>query len=86
MPRNTNVAPGKEAELYEWSLNLQPKGGINKELFTIHGTGTFDLHCERIVGPTSGNPNHPNPTLDKLATGTLELDIKSDPPPAAEKQ
>jgi hypothetical protein len=49
-------------------------------LFTIHGTGTFTLQCERVVGPTSANPNHPNPTLDRLATGKLELEVKSGPP------
>jgi hypothetical protein len=76
LPRNTSVPPGKEVELYEWKLDLQPKGGSNKELFTIHGTGKFGVQCERIVGPTSGNPNHPNPTLDKLATGKLELEVK----------
>ncbi len=76
-PRTTSIAPGKEVELYEWKLDLQPKGGINKGLFTIHGTGKVGLQCERIVGPTSGNPNHPNPTLDKLATGKLELEVKA---------
>jgi hypothetical protein len=75
-PRSTNVAPGKEVELYEWKFDLQPKGGINKELFTIHGTGKFSLHCERVVGPTSGNPTDPNPTLGKLATGKLDLEVK----------
>jgi RNA polymerase sigma factor (sigma-70 family) len=80
MPRSTNVPPGKEVELYEWKFDLQPKGGINKELFTIHGTGKFGLQCERIVGPTSGNLNHPNPTLDKLSTGRLELEIRPEPP------
>jgi RNA polymerase sigma factor (sigma-70 family) len=74
-PRSTNVPPGEEAELYEWKVDLQPEGGVNKELFTIHGTGKFSLQCGRVVGPTSGNPNHPNPTLDKLATGKLELEV-----------
>jgi RNA polymerase sigma factor (sigma-70 family) len=83
-PRDTPVAPGKEVVLYEWDCGLQPIGGISKNLFTIHGTGKFTLQCTRIVGPTTGNPNHPNPTLDKLATGKLELEIKSAPP--AEKK
>jgi RNA polymerase sigma factor (sigma-70 family) len=26
MPRSTNVAPGKEVELYEWTFDLQPEG------------------------------------------------------------
>jgi RNA polymerase sigma factor (sigma-70 family) len=84
LPRSTNVAPGKEVELYEWSFDLQPKGVIKKGLLQIHGTGKFSLQCERIVGPTSGNPNHPNPRLDKLATGKLELEVKAEKP--AQKQ
>jgi hypothetical protein len=76
LPRNTNVAPGKEVELYNWSFDLRPQGESgNKGSFTIHGTGKFSLQCERVVGPTSGNPNHPNPTLKKLATGKLELEV-----------
>jgi hypothetical protein len=77
MPRSTNVAPGKEVELYNWSFDLRPQGESgNKGSLTIHGTGKFSLQCERIVGPSSSNPNHPNPTMDKLATGKLELKVE----------
>jgi RNA polymerase sigma factor (sigma-70 family) len=87
LPRSTTVVPGKEVDLYEWEFDLRPKGvGSKKEWATIHGVGKFSLQCERIVGPTSANPNHPNPTLDKLATGKLELEIKADPPPPTEKE
>jgi RNA polymerase sigma factor (sigma-70 family) len=82
LPRSTNLAPGKEVELYEWTFDLQPNGENSSRSF-IHGTGKFSLQCEPIVGPTWLNPDHPNPTLSKLATGKLELEIKSDPPPAA---
>jgi RNA polymerase sigma factor (sigma-70 family) len=75
MPRSTNVAPGKEVELYEWTFDLQPEGENSSRSF-IHGTGKFSLQCERIVGPTWLNPDHPNPILSKLATGELELDVK----------
>jgi hypothetical protein len=75
-PHSTNVAPGKEVELYEWNIHLLPKGATSKNLVRIHGTGKFSLQCKRIVGPTSGNPNHPNPTLGKLATGKLALEVK----------
>jgi RNA polymerase sigma factor (sigma-70 family) len=85
-PHSTNVAPGKEIDLYDWGFDLQPKGGINKELFTIHGTGKFSVQCERVVGPTSGNPIHPNPALSKLATGKLELEISAAAPPPAAKE
>jgi RNA polymerase sigma factor (sigma-70 family) len=82
MPRSTTVVPGKEVELYEWEFDLRPKGERSPSNTTIHGTGKFSLQCERIVGPTSANPNHPNLTLDELATGKLELEIKSAPPAA----
>jgi RNA polymerase sigma factor (sigma-70 family) len=77
-PRSTNLSAGDEADIYKWEFDLQPKGGIgiNKEVLAIHGTGKFSLQCERVVGPTIANPNHPNPTLDKLATGKLELEVK----------
>src|SRR5262249_60409478 len=79
MPASPNVAPGKEVVLYEWSFDLRPQGESgNKGSLTIHGTGKFSLQCERIVGPTMANPNHPNPTLDKLATGKLEVEIKEE--------
>ena len=45
---------------------------------TIQGSGKISLQCERIVGPTSANPNHPNPAMSKLATGKLELEIKEE--------
>jgi RNA polymerase sigma factor (sigma-70 family) len=73
-PSTPTVAPGKEVDLYDWKIGLQPKG--EKGTFTIHGTGKFTVQSERIVGPTSANPNHPNPALDKLATGKLELEVK----------
>ena len=71
-PRNPSVAPGKEVDLYDWTISLQPKGEKSKNVFTIHGTGKFSLQCEHIVGPTSANPQHPNLPFDKLATGKLE--------------
>ncbi|MFL5341456.1 MAG: RNA polymerase sigma factor, partial [Gemmataceae bacterium] len=77
MPRSSNVAPGKEVELYEWTFDLQPNGENSSRSF-IHGTGKFSLQCEPIVGPTRFNPNHPNPTLSQLATGKLELEIKAE--------
>jgi len=85
MPRSSTVLPGKEVELYEWTFALQPKGENSSRSF-IHGTGKHTLQCERIVGPTWLNPDHPNPALGELATGKLELDITSDPPDAPEKK
>jgi RNA polymerase sigma factor (sigma-70 family) len=87
-PRSTNLAPGKEIELYEWYFELRPKGESgNDKWSTIHGTGTFSLQCDRIVGPTSANRDHPNPALSKLATGKLELEVEAAPPkPEQEKE
>jgi len=85
MPRSTNVAPGKEVELYEWEFVLQPQGENSSRSF-IHGTGKFSLQCERVVGPTWLNPDHPNPTMSKLATGKLELEINPTTPAETEKK
>lgn len=85
MPRSSTVLPGKEVELYEWTFALQPKGENSSRSF-IHGTGKHTLQCERIVGPTWLNPDHPNPALGELATGKLELDITSDLSDAPEKK
>ena len=80
-PRDTSVAAGKEVVLYEWSFDLRPQGEDGRKgCPTIHGTGKFSLQCDRVVGPTSANPNHPNPALDKLATDRLELEIKTAKP------
>jgi hypothetical protein len=85
-PRSTNLAPGKEVELYEWTFDLRPQGESgNKGSLTIHGSGKFNLQCERIVGPTSANPNHPNPAMSKLATGKLEVEVKPRAPGEKEK-
>ncbi len=78
MPRSINVMPGKEVELYEWSFDLQSNEENSSRSF-IHGTGKYSLQSERIVGATWLNPDHPNPILSKLATGKLELEIKSTP-------
>jgi hypothetical protein len=78
-PRDTSVAAGKEVVLYEWSFDLRAQGEDGRKgCPTIHGVGKFSLQCERVVGPTLSNPNHPNPALSKLATGKLELEIKEE--------
>jgi hypothetical protein len=85
-PRSTKVAPGKVIELHEWKLDLMPatpRFGRNMRFSTLYGTGKFSVQCEQIVGPTSANPNHPNPTFKDLATGKVELEVKDAP---AEKQ
>jgi hypothetical protein len=87
MPRSPKVGPGEEIDLFTWSFDLRPKGergdttyplarGRDWVLASLQGTGKFTIHCERVVGPTTSNPNDPNPALSKLATGKLELEVK----------
>lgn len=79
---STTIAPGKEVDIYEWSVHLRPEGENGNEAVTIHGTGKFTLQCERVVGPTTGNPVHPDPQFAKLATGKLDLEVADAKPPA----
>ncbi|HYH69456.1 MAG TPA: RNA polymerase sigma factor [Urbifossiella sp.] len=80
-PRSTTVAPGKDVELYTWKLELRPAKWLgNDGVESLYGTGKFGLRCERVVGPTASVSEHPNPGFDKLATGTLELDVNAAPP------
>jgi hypothetical protein len=72
IPVDVNLAPGKEIVLGEVKL-----------LTTLLGTGKFTLQYERVFGNTWGGTITLDPTLTKLATGKLELEIKSEPPPAA---
>jgi hypothetical protein len=68
-PHSIKVPPGKEVELYGWNVDLDERWAKH------HGTGKFTFQFERIVGPTSGNPNHPNPAFAKLATGKLDVEV-----------
>lgn len=72
-PQNVKLAPGKEIELYELD--------VASRLRTIYGTGKFEIQYQRVFGNSSSGTLTLDPTLSKLATGKLELEIKSDPPP-----
>jgi RNA polymerase sigma factor (sigma-70 family) len=72
VPVDVNLAPGKEIVLGEVEL-----------LTTLLGTGTFTVQYERVFGMTAQGHFELDPTLSKLATGKLELEIKAEPPPAA---
>jgi RNA polymerase sigma factor (sigma-70 family) len=81
-PRSPGIAPGKEIDLYDWKFQLRPSKWLgNDGVQSLYGTGTFNLQCERIVGPTSANPDNPNPAMAKLATGKLELEVMDKAPP-----
>lgn len=87
-----NLAPGKEIELtgsqpyYELKYKLRPasESGNNRS-WTLYGTGKFQIQYERVFGDSSSGQIKLDPSLSKLATGKLELEVKPDPPPAASK-
>ncbi len=94
VPEQVNLAPGKEIELYELKLALRPESDASATtpstfpgwLSALYGTGKFQIHYERVFGNSSAGQIKLDPTLSKLATGKLELEVKSDPPPATEKK
>jgi RNA polymerase sigma factor (sigma-70 family) len=77
IPKEVTLAPGKEIELYELKLELKPASeSDNKGFSTLYGTGKFQIQYERIFGNSSVGTITLGPTLSKLATGKLELEVK----------
>jgi RNA polymerase sigma factor (sigma-70 family) len=88
LPVDVNLAPGKEIDLAELNFKLRPASESgNKDCSTsygakvsvqydLHGTGTFTVQYERVFGMTSQGHRKLDPTLSKLATGKLELEVK----------
>jgi RNA polymerase sigma factor (sigma-70 family) len=78
LPVVVNLAPGKEIELtgsqpfYELKLKLKPA--------SLYETGRFQLQYERVFGNSSSGGIKVDPTLSRLATGKLELEIKTPAP------
>ena len=89
VPVEVNLAPGREVKLYEMNLELRPASerGKDRPVWILYGPGKFQIQYERVGGdpvlPGEMGPNHDPALLSKLATGKLELEIKSDPPPGA---
>lgn len=86
--QNVNLAPGKESDLHELTLDLRPasESGNNSNL-TLYGAGKFYLQHRRMNGMFSAEQIRLEPDLDKLATGKLKLEVKSDSlPGSAEKK
>src|SRR5205823_9206052 len=82
-PVQVNLAPGKEIELAEVKLELRPASESgNKKENTLYGTGKFQIHYERVMY-RSGRLDIGS-ILRDVATGKLELEVKSEPPLAAE--
>jgi RNA polymerase sigma factor (sigma-70 family) len=66
VPVELNLAPGKEIDLFQSNLELQP--------------GKFQIQYEQVFGNAPGAvPIKLDPTLSKLSTGKLGVEIKSDP-------
>jgi hypothetical protein len=85
VPVEAKLAPGEEVELYELKLKLRPASERGKEEYeTLYGTGKFQIQYERILGNSSAGKLTPDPNLEKLATGKLELEVKPALPPASE--
>ncbi|HEV3081168.1 MAG TPA: sigma-70 family RNA polymerase sigma factor, partial [Gemmataceae bacterium] len=78
LPKQVNLAPGKEIELYG-ELEVRPD----------FGTGTVSVQYGRVFGNSSSGQIKLDPNLSKLGTGNLELEVKpappADPPPATSK-
>ena len=87
-PTGVSLEPGKEVVL-ETRMHgasgsphkLLPAGdggkATTKELPLFVGTGKVGLQYERVIGnSSSGFLDKPDPSLGKLATGTLELEVK----------
>jgi hypothetical protein len=74
------IAPGKEVELYEWNARLAHDpvaGGADNRGVIYVRTGRFSVQYERVLGNSSASRIKIDPALSKLATGRLELEIKS---------
>jgi hypothetical protein len=84
---DVTLKPGKEIEL-ESRLPLRyefrPANGggepTTKERTLFVGTGKVSIQYERVFGDSSAGKITLDPTLSKLGTGKLDLEIKSDPP------
>lgn len=74
IPVEVNLARGKEMELHDLRLKLEPasEGGDVTEVSpeALHGKGKFQIQYE-LLAAASIDPN-----LTKLATGKLELEVK----------
>ncbi len=78
IPKEVNLAVGKEIELYERELRLAKGDEDADELKTrdIFPTGKFLIQHEQVIGNSTQASDKLDPTLEKLATGKLELEIK----------
>jgi hypothetical protein len=77
VPVEVNLTPGKEIKLAE--LKLEPRTltqSVHEGQWNLFETGKFSVQYEQLAHPDIDR------ILGKLATGKLELVIKSEPPAA----
>ena len=90
-PIEVSLEPGQETVLetrmhgasgtpYEFRPTKGEDKPTSKEWPLVVGTGKINLQYERVIGNSSSGQIKLDPTLSKLATGKLELDIKKVPP------
>ena len=78
VPKEVNLAVGKEIELYERELRLAKGNEDADELKTrdIFPKGKFLIQHEQVIGQSAQASDKLDPDLEKLATGKLELEVK----------
>ncbi len=85
-PGVVEVPPGKEIELYELKRQLRPASESSstkeKRPFPLYAAGKVSVQYDHVLGPPEmGLPGWKlDPALRKLASGTLELEVKADGP------
>jgi RNA polymerase sigma factor (sigma-70 family) len=88
------LAPGKSVELHTLELNLRPVGDRTNPTTLadalrgkLYGPGKFIIQYKNLDGYWTGQyiAVSNDGSLSNLDTGKLELEIKSSPPPAANK-
>jgi hypothetical protein len=68
------LEPGKQIELYELKLELKPGKRIDPN--SLRALGKISIQYERLFGNTGAGQIKLDPDLSKLATGTVELEVK----------
>ena len=88
IPKEVNLAAGKEIELYERELRLAKGNEDADELKTrdIFPKGKFLIQHEKVIGQSAQASDKLDPDLEKLATGKLELEVKEPEKVASEKE
>jgi hypothetical protein len=91
LPKEVSLPPGKETELADVTYELRPPSdwttkNSTKNFAPLYGSGKVGIQYERVFGNSLLTKIKIDPNLSKLATGTLELEIKPTPPAATEKK